>query len=197
MVKGSFIEEQRRRQIVDAAIDTIAEHGAANASFSKIATRIGISPSLISYHFASRAELVAAVANVLNADLDAALEQTTEGADSYLAAARCMVEGFVRYADRNRNQMLAMLQLTVGSSPSDREAAAVLNQEHAIAEWEEFLREGQQAGEFRDFDLRTVALCRHALLAGVPRELFANPDLDVERFAAHVADFAERAIGKA
>lgn len=194
MVKGSFIEEKRRRQIIDAAIDTIAEHGAASASFSKIAARVGISPSLISYHFASRSELVAAVANTMNADLDAALEQAIEGADSYLAAARLLVDGFVRYADHNRNQMLALQQLAVGSGPSDREAAAVLDPDHAIAEWQEFLREGQQAGEFRDFDLRTVALCLHALLTGVPRELFVNPELDVDRFAAQVADFAERAI---
>lgn len=194
MVKRSFIEEMRRRQIVDAAIATIAEHGPANASFSKIAGSVGISPSLISYHFASRAELVAAVAYTMNADLDAALEQATVGADSYLAAARLLVDGFVRYADRNRNHMLAMQRLTVGSGPSDREAAAVLDQEHAITEWEQFLRDGQQAGEFRVFDLRTVALCLHTLLEGVVRELFVNPDLDLDRFATQVADFAERAI---
>lgn len=194
MTRGSFIEEKRRRQIVDAAIDTIAELGAANASFSKIAARVGISPSLISYHFASRAELVSAVANTMNADLDAELGRAADGAESYLAAARSLIDGFVHYADRNRTQLLAMQQLTVGASPSDRQAAAVLDEEHAITEWEEFLREGQRAGEFREFDLRPVALCLHALMAGVPRELFVNPNLDVDRFAAQVADFAERAI---
>ena len=37
--KPSFIEQARRRQIIDAAIDTIAAVGYANASFARIAAQ--------------------------------------------------------------------------------------------------------------------------------------------------------------
>src|ERR1700733_10637931 len=57
----TFIETARRAQIVQAAIDTIAEVGYAAASLGRIAERIGISRGLISYHFASKDELMAQV----------------------------------------------------------------------------------------------------------------------------------------
>ena len=54
----TFIETARRAQIVAAAIDTIAEVGYARASLVRIASRIGISRGLISYHFAGKDELI-------------------------------------------------------------------------------------------------------------------------------------------
>src|SRR5262245_19609636 len=55
----TFTEEARRAQIVDAAVDVIAERGFAGASFARIAARGGLSSTgLISYHFASKEELL-------------------------------------------------------------------------------------------------------------------------------------------
>jgi AcrR family transcriptional regulator len=59
--RTSFIEQARRRQIVQAAIDVIAERGYAGASLEQIALKAGISRGLISYHFAGRDDLIAAV----------------------------------------------------------------------------------------------------------------------------------------
>jgi TetR/AcrR family fatty acid metabolism transcriptional regulator len=54
----SFIERARRGQIVQCAIDAIAELGYANASLAEIARRAGVSKGVISYHFEGRRELV-------------------------------------------------------------------------------------------------------------------------------------------
>src|SRR5664280_2542101 len=52
----------RRAQIVAATIDVIVESGYPQASFARIAERAGLSSTrLISYHFAGKAELIAAV----------------------------------------------------------------------------------------------------------------------------------------
>lgn len=190
----SFIEQARRRQIIDAAIEAIAELGYRGASFVQIAKRAGISASLIPYHFTSKAELVAAVAASIDADLDAALGAATEQAVSYLAAARALMDGFVRYADRHRSQMLTLQQLSLGMSPSERAAHPVLHEEHALRDWQEFLREGRDAGEFRDLDLRTGAVALHGMLTAIPRELFVNPDADVDGLADELATVVERAI---
>ena len=48
----TFTVTARRAQIVQAAIDTIAEVGYAKASLDRIGARIGISKGLIGYHFA-------------------------------------------------------------------------------------------------------------------------------------------------
>ena len=55
----TFIETARRAQIVQAAIDTIADLGYANASYAQIAKRAGLSSTgLISYHFHSKDDLI-------------------------------------------------------------------------------------------------------------------------------------------
>ena len=55
--RRSFIEEQRRSQIVDIAIQTIATQGFSQASLAEIAKEAGISKGVISYHFADNHKL--------------------------------------------------------------------------------------------------------------------------------------------
>jgi AcrR family transcriptional regulator len=54
----TFTETARRAQIVQAAIDTIAELGYGRASLARIAERLGISKGVISYHFAGKDDLI-------------------------------------------------------------------------------------------------------------------------------------------
>ena len=58
--------EQRdatRQRIVDAAIETFAEHGFGASSTRDIATRAGVTQGLLTYHFASKDELWRAAAD--------------------------------------------------------------------------------------------------------------------------------------
>jgi len=57
----SFVSSARRAQIVEAAIETVAEVGYGNASLSRIAVRLGISKGVISYHFAGKDDLIAEI----------------------------------------------------------------------------------------------------------------------------------------
>ena len=57
----TFVSSARRAQIVEAAIETVAEVGYANASLSRIAVRLGISKGVISYHFAGKDDLIAEI----------------------------------------------------------------------------------------------------------------------------------------
>src|ERR1700691_4156846 len=57
----TFVTKARRAQIVEAAIDTVAEVGYANASLARIAVRLGITKGVISYHFAGKDDLIAEI----------------------------------------------------------------------------------------------------------------------------------------
>src|SRR6185312_9097166 len=57
----SFAETARRVQIVDCAIETIAELGFAKASVEQIAKRAGVSKGVITYHFPNKEEIVNAI----------------------------------------------------------------------------------------------------------------------------------------
>jgi AcrR family transcriptional regulator len=55
----TFIETARRAQIVDTAIDLLAEHGYPDTSCAKIAKRAGLSSTgMISYYFAGKDDLI-------------------------------------------------------------------------------------------------------------------------------------------
>ncbi len=54
----SFIEKARRAQIVEYAIETLAEVGYSQASLGQIAKRAKISKGVISYHFTNKEELL-------------------------------------------------------------------------------------------------------------------------------------------
>ncbi len=70
-VQGSDRSSQTRRQLVDAAIETLKEDGYAGSSARSIAQRAGLNQGLIFYHFGS-------VANLLLAALDAVSEERLE-----------------------------------------------------------------------------------------------------------------------
>jgi len=55
---GQGIADQRRRQMLTAALDVISERGFADTRIADIAERIGISPALIIYYFKTKDQLL-------------------------------------------------------------------------------------------------------------------------------------------
>src|SRR5580765_7574952 len=53
-------EALRRRQLIDATIDAIADVGFAQASLGEIARRAGVSPGLVAHYFANKDGLLEA-----------------------------------------------------------------------------------------------------------------------------------------
>jgi hypothetical protein len=64
----------------------------------------------------------------------------------------------------------------------------------SIDELAEMLREGQEAGEFREFDPRLMAVSLNAALEAVPRELYARADTDVTTYADELAEAFVQAV---
>ena len=55
--KPSFIEEARRKQILDVSLELIAKRGYDNTSLADIAEAVGVSKGVISYHFDGKSDL--------------------------------------------------------------------------------------------------------------------------------------------
>ncbi|SDP97610.1 TetR/AcrR family transcriptional regulator [Lentzea jiangxiensis] len=193
--KRSFIEDARRSQIVAATIATIAEIGYAKASFVRIAQRAGISPGLITYHFAKREELMKQVVLTVHDSMDQALTARTENADGYVSALRALVEGFVHYCAEHPAELVAIGQ--IADAARDAEAARTWSEEQnarTLTELEDMFREGQRAGELREFSPRVMAVTVLAAMEAAPAELWARPDTDVSEYARELADLVERAV---
>ncbi|MFD4675918.1 TetR/AcrR family transcriptional regulator [Lentzea sp. NPDC058450] len=196
--KRSFIEDARRGQIVAATIATIAEIGYAKSSFVQIAQRAGISPGLITYHFAKRGELMKQVMLTVHDSMDRALTAHTENADGYVSALRSLVEGFVVYCAEHPAELIAIAQ--IAAAARDAEAARTWADEQnarTLTELEDMFREGQQAGELREFAPRVMAVSVLAAMEAAPAELMTRPDTDVSAYARELADLFELAVRRA
>lgn len=190
----SFVERARRAQIVEAAIGVIAEVGYAKASFAQIATRAGISPGLISYHFDSKDELIDAVVTRVTTAFDAAITAQAATATTHVDVLRTMIVAEVAYFAEHRDEIWALGAIRTGVRDDDgRLRYAVTQHEHAVSQLEEFFADGQAAGEFGPFAPRVMALTLVGALEAVPSELAGRPEADARLIGAELAAAFERA----
>lgn len=199
----SFVERARREQIVAAAIEVLAESGYARASFARIAQRAGVSPALITYHFAVKDELLTQIVTDVTAAMERAMTARAEKATSYLQALRGMLEAFVYFCAEHRAEMMALREVlgnaasaqagTEGGAEGDAERRG-WDRDKSAAELEQMLREGQAEGEFRAFAPRFMALTMLAAMEAVPHELYSTPGVDVATYADELATTFELAV---
>jgi AcrR family transcriptional regulator len=117
--------EERREQLLDAAVEVIAEQGLSRATTRAITDRAGLALGAFHYVFSSKDELLEAVIHRVVRDIDATMAETAaaatpEAAEASLAGEPLIVEqlrGFLRrawpYFERSRSLQLAQYELTL------------------------------------------------------------------------------------
>ncbi|MGH7920374.1 MAG: TetR/AcrR family transcriptional regulator [Candidatus Dormibacteraceae bacterium] len=182
--RPTFIEKARRRQIVDAAIDVLSEdgYGAATLSGSLCA---GISRRLISFHFEGRDELMAAVFAKAYEEGGAYIGARMAAAQTPTAMLRVYVQSNLDYLHDHRQEVLACVAVRwPGNLAHLPRSLAGLAQ--SLAQLEGILRQGQLAGEFRDFDVHAMAIAIRNVIDSLPNHIGAELDLDLDHFIAEI-----------
>lgn len=193
----TFIERARRAQIVEAAIETIASAGYAGASLARIASRAGISKSVISYHFHGKDELVGEVIKAAIAKANAVMRPRVTMQRSYSAALRAYIESNLAFMAAYPNHVIALLNISASTYAGRREdPKAALGLGNAVSELEELLRRGQRATEFRDFSPRVMAVTIRNAIDALPLMLATDRKLDLEKYAHELATTFELATRK-
>jgi AcrR family transcriptional regulator len=176
----TFTEAGRRAQIVAAAIETIADVGYANASFARIARRAGLSSTgLISYHFAGKSDLMAQVAQETFAAMGEHMTARMSGARGPAEALEAYIRGVTEFIAAHRRPMKAVLEIFLSGGISYTTDTELV----ALSPVEGILRDGQAAGEFRQFDPRIMAAVIQRAIDGLPFLLETHPDIDLGRYA--------------
>lgn len=186
-------ELARRAQIVEAAIEAIAELGYSRVSFTQIAKRAGLSSTgLISYHFAGKRELIEQVVERIYGEIGAFMTERMKDRPTARDALRAYLEGNVEFTGTRRTQMKALLDIFVnGDLHYDAESERTV-----VSPIEEILRWGQATGEFREFDVTVMATTIQRAVEGPSFLLAANPGLDLDSYARELVTLFDRATGK-
>ncbi|MGW2599012.1 TetR family transcriptional regulator [Streptomyces klenkii] len=193
--RRTFTEAARRAQIVNAAIEVIADAGYVKASFARIARAAGLSSTgMISYHFAGKddlmREVVAEVSRVADAHVRPRMEEQT-GARARL---RAFIEASVGLADAYPKHVPAMVDVLAHLRDDDPSRGDVLGAlESATDVQVERMREAQRSGEFREFDPRVMATAIRAAIDATVTRAGREPDFDAAAAGRELADLFDHA----
>jgi len=184
----SFVETARRAQIVDCAIDTIAELGFVRASVDQIAKRAGVSKGVITYHFPNKEEIVDAIVEKVVTAGRAYMEPRIVAETSAAGRLRAYIESDLEFIDAHRKALIALVEIAMNARRAD--GSLVIGPEslaQRAANLEDLLRAGQRSGEFRRFNTRVMALTIIQAIDAVPALLLREPSLDVKLHARELA----------
>ncbi len=189
--RPTFIEEARRRQIVQTAIRTIATRGFSQASLAEIARKAGISKGVISYHFDGKEALVEEIlASLLREPADF-VKARVDRENRPLAQLRAYVEANFEFMRTHRDHYVALVDLwgrrpDAASGGNRFDADAYEPSRHYLAR---ILESGIEQGEIRDVPLRTTASLIQAAIDGVMLQWVLDEDaLDLDAAISEVTD---------
>ncbi|AEQ51778.1 TetR/AcrR family transcriptional regulator [Pelagibacterium halotolerans] len=193
---ATFIEEARRRQIVEAAIAVLAHEGYARASLSRIAARAGISKSVITYHFDGKDEMFEAVfshvADAAGAYMTPFLERAGDPAGQIAAYIRHQIA----YMRDHRDELLAIGTLALnhgGASGTPDYIVRSAEEERTILT--ALVTDGQAAGQIRgDLDAEFIAGLISKTVEGGLSEWAWRPETDLSAYADQLIDLLERGM---
>jgi AcrR family transcriptional regulator len=182
--------DERRDQIVSAAIRVLARAGYRGASVGAIVAEAGVSKGLVWHYFADRDELMEQTATVTLARL-----RDTVGAEIDLTAP---VPALIRAAVRRAAQLLqthgteleAMRQITRNLHHRDgTPRLGLADYEETYGFQEQLFRRGQAEGTIRrDVDPRIMAVTYQGTVDTMLDYLTSFPGTDPDAHASAVAD---------
>ncbi|MGH8791617.1 MAG: TetR/AcrR family transcriptional regulator [Stackebrandtia sp.] len=181
----SFIQAARRGQLVECAIEVIAEVGLARASTVRIARRAGVSRGVLTYHFRDRAELIEQViARVYELGGEFLLPRMGRAA-SPRESMMIFIGGSVELYAAHPVHMAALTAIfAAGPTDAGVERARLQRHSQEMLDLSRILHEGQERGQFRDFDVGVMARTIRGALDGAVAHI-ANGG-DVEPYASEL-----------
>lgn len=201
---STFTETARRAQIVEYAIEAIAELGYHQASVRKIAERVGVAMSVVLYHFGNKDDLVAAiVAELYRSLIDIMLpfvEQETTAAGKLAAHIRAHTS----YIATHRSHQLALMEIASNYRSRSGGRLAELGvdlppatlAELAKLELTTILTSGVENGEFRSLSPDSMGVAVSGAVGNALLKSASDPTFDIHAYGEDLVvafDLATRA----
>ncbi|MQA08904.1 MAG: TetR family transcriptional regulator [Pseudonocardiaceae bacterium] len=163
----SFIHVARQQQLVECAVEVIAEQGLAGASTVRIAERAGVSRGVLTYHFRDRAELIEkVVASVYDLGSELIGPEVATAA-SPRDALLTFISGSIDLYARYPKHLTALTEIFAAG----RTGEGAVRSEHArhtqeLSDLVQILRAGQEQGQFREFNVEIMCTTIRRALDG-------------------------------
>jgi AcrR family transcriptional regulator len=193
------LSDARRRQILKAAVQVIAEKGLCDTGIKDVADQAGTSPALVIYYFGRKDILLAEALSFADerfyAETANAVAGMSSARDRLVELVRCSCS--VGEAEDDFDAWVLWLDLWA-RAPRDPDVAR--NRAAMDRRWRttisEIIREGQAAGEFSPVDADGFALRLAALIDGLAIQVVLHdPEVSRERMFDLCLDSCARELG--
>lgn len=175
----TFIEEARRKQILDIALEKIAAQGFQNTTIQEIANQAGISKGVIYYHFKGKQELIGSIWTALVDELFEYRKKRVETQKTARDKLIVYVETNFKFLKSNLNKFAALCRVGIdfGSDPERSNPWSYEGNKRCFEYLAGILAEGQKTGEFREFDPAVSAPIIQAAIDGLVLQWHSTPVL--------------------
>ena len=192
----TFTQRKRRDQLVDCAIDALAELGFQGTSVAEVARRAGVSKGVVTYHFAAKDDLMfAAVAEIFDS-VKEFLEDRLGGTSPERFVAD-YINAWVAYYQARTRYVLAIREIWGNfrdDSGHQHFGSQALAGELGVVQ--QVLESGQANDSLGKFDARVMAVTMKASLDALLNQLATDPELDLEAYGAELVTLFERATAR-
>lgn len=186
----TFVEEARRAQLIDCAVQVLASDGYERASLARIAKAAGVSKGVISYHFDGKEELLQELVEQVSDQADAFMRPLIAAEANALGRLGTYIRANIAFLKDHREALAAMVGVMV-HCPAPHPYRA--RHGRALSELEAMLTVGQRAGELGAFNPRVLAVAVRAAIDATPAQLDQEPDLDLDVYGDELASLFQRA----
>ena len=184
----TFTETARRTQIVDCAIDAIAELGFTQASVRKIADRADVAMSVVLYHFGNKDGLVTAIVSECDRSLIEMMLPAVEAESTASGKLAAHIRTHIRCIETRHSHRVAITEIASNFRGRDGRRLADLDIDPAHLDalakidLEVIFRLGLNSGEFRELSPDAMALAVRSAIGGAVLESVVKPDFDVAAY---------------
>ncbi|MFH2040227.1 MAG: TetR/AcrR family transcriptional regulator [Chloroflexota bacterium] len=194
----TFIEEARRKQIIEAALRTIAEQGYTQTSFAEIAKGLGITKGLIAYHFNGKHDLItSAIHTILNRQ-GAYIKEQVDAQNNADAKLRTYIEASFNYIENNRSHFVALVDLWGSfTSPEEKQAFSKNAYDPCRMHLKKIFHIGQEQAEFLKVDEQGMASVVQGAIDGVMLQWVFDPDaVDLDQASKELSEIFVKRVKK-
>lgn len=182
-------EDQRRTQILEATVSTVAAVGYDQASLARIAERAGVSKGLVSHYFGTREDLMAETATATVRAVREAIGAALDLSAPVPQVIRAAIHHAARLHLTHRDTLTALAQITGNlRSPDGSRRLSLADYEETYRAQEALFRRGQAEGSLRELDPRLMAVTYQGAVDAMLGYAEAHPDTDLDHYADTLAD---------
>jgi AcrR family transcriptional regulator len=187
--KRELVREERRQQILQAALKVFSAKGFHAANVSDVAAEAGVSQGTIYWYFDSKHELFEAA---FTSVIDGFVEEVFPKLDSLQTATeklKALTQQMENYADVIEGLMILLLGYWASSAHREQSARAWTELlAEAVDATAAIIEEGIESGEFRPVDANAVAWALLAAYDGLAAYTMFIPGLELRRSSQALVD---------